>query len=136
MSLVRARRTDDLKLSENFTFKEFHCQCKYEECVESKIEMDLILLLEEVREFLSEVAGHTFPMTVTSGYRCVKHNDDTPGSVAGSQHPEGKAADIIIPNKYHRVISMFVGNRGGVGFYEDRLHIDVRGSRARWGKEP
>ncbi len=136
MAIVTARKTDDIKLSEHFTFKELHCKCSYEDCVESKIDMDLIFLLEEVRAFLAEVAGYEIPMTPTCGYRCEKHNLDTPGAVLGSQHPEGKAADIIIPNKYHRVIAMFVGNRGGVGFYEDRLHIDVRGSRARWGKEP
>jgi len=95
----------------------------------------LIVLLEEIHDFIELATGYRLPVSVSSGYRCEKHNADTPGAAKDSLHPDGKAADIIIPNKLHRMISMLVGARGGVGFYDDRLHVDVRGSRARWGKE-
>lgn len=76
-----------------------------------------------------------FRLKITSGYRCVRHNDETPGAAEHSQHIVGKAADVLIPNEYHTKVASFVGKRGGVGFYEGRLHIDVRGSADRWGRD-
>lgn len=136
MTLLIESKDKSYPLSEHFELAEFRCKCFYPECNVTKVDTDLIALLEDIHRFLDEAIGHVFPIKVKSGYRCVRHNDETPGAAKDSQHPEGKAADIIIPNKYHRMISMLVGDRGGVGYYDDRLHIDVRGSRARWGKEP
>ncbi len=135
MELLGFKKGSSAQLSDHFSVSEFDCKCKYPECTMTRISPELIDMLEEIRMKLKEAIGRAFPIVIKSGYRCEAHNADTPGAVDGSQHPQGRAADIIIPNKYHNLIDIFVGDRGGVGFYDDRLHIDVRGSRARWNNK-
>lgn len=134
MALMTFEKHASFPLSEHFDVREFHCRCKHVDCVTTLIDMALIEMLEEIHRLLDEAVGHVYPLFVKSGYRCEKHNLETPDAVPGSQHPQGTAADIVVPNKYHRLVEMLVGDRGGVGFYNDRLHVDVRGVRARWGK--
>lgn len=130
LATLTLKKQDNTQLSAHFKASEFDCPCG--QCNETKINTDLVELLEDVHNVITEILGHEFPIKVSSGYRCETHNATVPGAVSGSQHPLGNAADVIIPNKYHQVISILVGKRGGVGFYPDRLHIDCRGSKARW----
>jgi zinc D-Ala-D-Ala carboxypeptidase len=37
------------------------------------------------------------PITITSGFRSVAHNDQTPGAAKDSQHTYGTAADMVVP---------------------------------------
>lgn len=89
-------------------------------------------------EKLREKAGR--PITVTSGYRCVRHNYRTPGAAMGSKHTKGYAADIVIEGctpEQMMAFALLVPEfaQGGIGIYNDRIHVDSRpDGPARWDK--
>jgi len=118
-----------MKLSRWFDKEEFACKCGCDEDFE--IDPNLITVLDQVREYVGN------PMTITSGYRCKKHNDSL-GSTDKSQHRKGTAADVVFA--YHGaqqvadIAEGIMGKKGGLGRYKDFTHIDVRKGIARWGK--
>ena len=68
---------------------EFRCRC----CggLPPDARENIRALVEEVLDPAREILGG--PVTVNSGYRCVKHNREV-GGVSASQHLRGEAADI------------------------------------------
>lgn len=103
--------------------------------------LPLCQVLEKVR-----TACFDHPVTIVSGYRTVEY--DTARIAAGnegvsprSQHHEGRAADIQIegctPEQVEAAVMHLydVGDIqiGGLGVYDDFVHIDVRGGALkRW----
>jgi zinc D-Ala-D-Ala carboxypeptidase len=81
---------EDFDLSDNFSSSEFACKCKNDDCVEQRISKNYIEKLQKVREEFGK------SITITSGYRCLKHNRSI-GSSDTSQHPKGNAADKVVP---------------------------------------
>ena len=75
---------DDIK---HFKKEEFNCKCG---CGLNNIDLRLIKILDEIRGHFGK------PMLITSGCRCQKYNDSLVGSIKGSKHTKGKAADIWI----------------------------------------
>lgn len=71
----------------HFKKSEFNCRCG---CSTNIIDLKLVKILDEIREYFGK------PMTVTCGCRCQKYNDSLKGSIKGSKHVLGKAADIWI----------------------------------------
>ena len=79
------------------------------------------------------------------GYRCPEHNAAI-GGEPGSQHTLGKAADVTlysaagapltVMQMYLCAMKVPVFAAGGVGVYPEQrfIHVDVRGTMARWGK--
>ena len=57
---------------------------------------DTALMLEQIRDKLSRLAGRTVPIIITSGYRCPDLNTAI-GSSAGSDHIRAMAADFRAP---------------------------------------
>jgi len=97
----------------------------------------LVRALEVIR---AEFGG--LPVRIISGYRTLEYNRAL-GSEDTSQHLQGRAADFQIDGVspkviYDRILSMrHVGrlDLGGVGVYDDFVHVDVRGgSLATWDK--
>ncbi len=129
MLIIKAKNWDEL-LSEHFSLKEFRCRCDLPECQSTKVDSDLVALLEEIHVMLAA------PIKITSGYRCEAHNARIKGAVKGSYHTKGMAADILIPDHFHKAIVDHYTGRLGIGFYDNRLHVDVRKGCARWGKIP
>ena len=78
-------------MTTNFKRREF--ACKGASCCggASPISPLLVALLQSVRSRVG------WPVTVTSGFRCVTHNRRIPGAVDGSYHTLGWAADITCP---------------------------------------
>ena len=72
-----------------FSMNEFecHCGCRMPDSARANI----VALVEEVLDPAREQFGG--PVTVNSGYRCLKHNLEV-GGVVNSQHMKGEAADI------------------------------------------
>ncbi len=78
---------------------------------------------------------------VAGGYRCDKWNQIR-GGASGSQHKAGTALDIYgqktgvaqsTIRKYIETIALSMNTKGGVGYGATYIvHIDTRGSRARW----
>lgn len=116
-------------LTPHFTLAEFACKCL---CGgESKPEILANLtrvakMLEAVRVALGGV-----PITITSGYRCPKHNAHV-GGAPQSQHLTGRAADIQVkgmePLEVQRIVKG-VSAVHGVGEHPRFTHLDIRGHR-------
>lgn len=98
-----------------------------------KIDPSLLFVLDAVRDLV----GHSF--IINCGYK-------TDGHAKNSQHYQGKAVDFYvkgIPFKeaYEKInqalLELNIQNEVGFGVYPQweipGFHLDVRGTRARWG---
>lgn len=113
------------KLSDHFSTTEFDCNCNYNNCTITYIDMDLVEQLEEKRNKWNK------PVTVISGFRCVNYNKKV-GGKKGSQHLIGKAADIIVDDIKPKDVAKECESFDGLGRYKNFTHVDVRGYKARW----
>lgn len=89
--------------------------------------------LQVLRDFLNK------PIRITSGWRSKEHNRKV-GGMRNSQHLVGLAADIrvfgydpdILASRVEGLIRIGAMTQGGIGIYDDFLHVDFRGKKARW----
>lgn len=119
-----------------FKLKDFECRCGCGLHPDG-VPDELCSLVDAIREELG------YPILITSGYRCIKHNAKVGGAL-GSIHLTGKAADLVVyapklsPDEYKQIrnklyyIAMRLNPDGGVGLYNWGVHVDTRGKRARW----
>ena len=125
-----------MKIGKYFDDYEFSCWCDRHgvdadghKILDHIIDERLVDVLDRIRERLG------VPITVNSGYRCPEHNEEV-GGVSDSQHVLGTAADITydgIDVDYLAEIAEECGADGiGKYYYQDFVHIDVRGYAARW----
>ncbi len=119
------------QLTKNFRSEEFACPCG--KCT-LHIEQRLVDALQKIRDLAAT------PIKITSGYRCVSHNKAVGGS-PNSQHIRGIAADISIVGNSIEEMAQLAANvdefkHGGIGVYpqENFIHVDVRGTVARWAR--
>lgn len=91
------------------------------------MERDFVALLDRLREKCG------FPLHVNSGYRTPEHNAAVPGSVDGSAHTRGWAADIALSGRssgeitWKRAMIVFGANLLGIariGIGETFVHLD------------
>ena len=123
-----------MQLTSNFSKSEFECKCGCEmpDNVLDNVKK-LALSLQTLRDKIKK------PIKVNSSYRCLSHNR-TIGSNDSSQHPKGKAADIVIkgqiPEQTANLLEVLIDNneisQGGLGIYNTFTHYDIRGRKARW----
>jgi uncharacterized protein YcbK (DUF882 family) len=123
-----------MKLTNNFSLKEFECNCgcTMPEFVKKNIET-LAEDLQVIRDVINK------PIKITNAYRCKEHNAKV-GGVKTSQHILGKAADLQVVSMEPKEVADHVEDlmkgelitQGGVGRYSTFTHVDVRGSNARW----
>lgn len=113
-------------LSDNFSRKEFACQCG---CGQDTVDAKLLEVLQRLRTHFA------FNITVTSGNRCKVHNKSVGGS-DNSQHLYGKAADIKVrglsPEEVYRALDLWFPHSLGIGLYESWVHVDSRQEKGRW----
>lgn len=125
-----------MKIGEYFDDYEFACHCDRHgvdaegyPILDHVIDKRLVDVLDRIRERLG------VPIIVNSGYRCPEHNSEV-GGVSDSQHVLGTAADITydgVDVDYLAEIAEECGADGiGKYYYQDFVHIDVRGYAARW----
>lgn len=109
-----------LKLSRNFTVKEFACQDGTDQVL---IDLDLVAILQAMRDQLGA------PITITSGYRTVSHNAAV-GGAPNSFHTKGQAADIVVSSKATAetaACAEAVGALGVLRYITDGfVHVDTR----------
>ncbi len=91
---------------------------------------------QELVDFLNQLRlRFGGPLIVTSGYRSPEHNKAV-GGVPNSQHVKGLAADIcpLDTADLNRLwqLADSMNETGGVGRYDNFVHVDRRGIRARW----
>jgi len=112
------------RLSNNFLRSEFECRCG---CGQDTVDIELIRLCEEVREFEGE------SIAPSSGNRCTTHNKKEGGGKK-SQHLYGRAADLPVKNSllvYNWLCRMYP-DQYGFGLYNSFVHVDSRSGKARW----
>jgi peptidoglycan hydrolase-like protein with peptidoglycan-binding domain len=97
------------------------------------VDPELTEKLQRIRNVLGK------PIKITSGYRCLKHNQDVKGGT-NSRHRYGMAADWRLKDRSVNpvalgIIAQAVGF-GGVGIYwyggNAFCHADTRGAKATW----
>lgn len=122
-----------MKLSNNFSRKEFKCKCG--QCDYDTVDSKLVEVLQDVRE------KYAASVTITSGNRCPEYNKEVGGKPKtdvsmGSQHMYGRAADIVVkgiaPYEIAQYLNWKYPEDFGIGDYSTFTHIDTRGSKARW----
>lgn len=121
-----------VKLSNNFISTEFDCKGNDGCCKATIINPQLVIYLQAIRDHFGK------PITITSGYRCLKHNQRV-GGATGSRHTKGDAADIVVSGVAPKEVAKFAESIGvkGIGLYETQadgyfVHIDTRVSKSFW----
>jgi hypothetical protein len=82
----------DIQLSKNLHLSEVDCKCVYETCQRTIFHESVIRGFQMLRKWAC------IPLIVSSGYRCARHNLDTPKSSKNSDHMYGLAIDIKKPS--------------------------------------
>lgn len=120
-----------MKLSTNFSLKEFKCPCHCGKENEHLEEIKaLVVVLQKIRDFFG------VQVVVHSGYRCEEFNKAC-GGVKKSQHLQGRAADIIVKGKSPRAVQAALAGRlkdfgiRGFGKYNRFTHVDIRNGAAK-----
>ena len=116
----------NVKLSKNFTVKEFACSDGTDTVF---ISLALVNLLQKIRDHFGKA------VIINSAYRTEAHNKAI-GGATYSQHKYGLAADIHINGVTPKAIAAYVEtlmpSSGGIGIYKSFCHIDVRRVKSRW----
>lgn len=115
--------------SKYFSDSELVCHC-CGQLPENGMDEKLLQVLDAIRE---SVGG---PVSLSCAYRCPKHNAEV-GGVPDSQHVQGCAADVLVPDGMSvNELAAIAEQCGadGIGKYYDSLfvHVDTRGYAARW----
>ena len=128
MTIKAYSKTQDgnKKVSTNFRVREFACADGSDPIF---IDSDLVNVLQKIRTHFGKA------VTITSAYRTPGRNKAI-GGTTYSQHLYGRAADIkvngIAPKKVAAYAETILKDTGGIGIYGTFVHIDVRGTKARW----
>ncbi len=130
MAINTYEKDNTTALSANFKVNEFSCHGN-ECCSATKIDSELVGYVQKIRDHFGK------PVTVTSGYRCQKHNKAV-GGASDSNHTKGMAADIVVQDVKPCEVAKYAESIGvlGIGLYEvsdgNFVHIDTRTSKSFW----
>lgn len=124
-----------MKFTNHFSSEEFDCKDG------TKVPVQFYANLRELVNNLQVLRNHLGkPVSITgSGYRTPKHNKKV-GGAKNSQHLTASAADINVegftPKALSIIIELLIANgkmkQGGLGVYQNFVHYDIRGTKARW----
>ena len=125
-----------MKLTEHFNINEFACNDREHTPVPEEFIYNCIELSKNLEVLRAELKC---PIHINSGYRTKAYNASLQGSATNSQHLQAKAADITtahhtpseIRAKIIELINAGKMKQGGVGFYNNFIHYDIRGVKAR-----
>lgn len=134
-------------ISNNFSRWEFECSCG---CGFDTVDMRLAEALEEERAYFTGLYGKGTKVKITGGNRCVENNERVqlqantkyPSYSSKSMHLYAKAADhqVFKPDgtqvgarEQFDYLDKKYPNSHGVGLYSNRVHLDTRSPKARWG---
>jgi len=120
-----------------FSRSEYACKCG---CGFDTVDYELDTVMDEIRKHFGK------RVFINRGTSCVEHNDRIQlkynsnyllGS-STSQHLIGKACDFFVEDIKAETVYNYLDNKYpnkfGIGKYNNRTHIDVRRSKARWDK--
>ena len=114
------------RVSENFKVKEFKC----------KDGSDVVFICPELVTILQKIRHHFGkPVHINSGYRTPTYNKKV-GGATHSQHLYGMACDIRVsgvrPCDVSEYLETLMNGWGGIGTYDNFVHVDVRSKMSRW----
>lgn len=116
----------NVKLSKNFTVKEFACSDGTDTVF---VSLALVNLLQKIRDYFGKA------VIINSAYRTESHNKAI-GGATYSQHKYGLAADIhingVTPKEIAAYVETLMPSSGGIGIYKNFCHCDVRRVKSRW----
>lgn len=116
----------NVKLSKNFTVKEFACSDGTDTVF---ISLALVNLLQKIRDHFGKA------VIINSAYRTEDHNKSI-GGATYSQHKYGLAVDIhingVTPKEIAAYVETLIPSSGGIGIYKSFTHVDVRRVKSRW----
>ena len=115
--------------SKYFATAEMVCSC-CGRLPDNGMDPRLIEVLDSIRESVN------VPLVLSCAYRCPEHNAEV-GGVPNSQHVQGCAADILVPDGMTVDEMADIAEQcgaDGIGRYYDQgfVHVDTRGETARW----
>ena len=115
--------------SKYFSVEELACKC-CGQLPDDGMDPRLLDVLDAMRE---EIGA---PLTLSCAYRCPAHNAEV-GGVPNSQHVQGCAADVLLPDDMTVDELAELAERcgaDGIGRYWSQgfVHVDTRGEWARW----
>lgn len=129
MNVITYKRGDRTALTKNFARAEFDCPCG---CSAQMVDPELAEKLQRIRDALGK------PIKITSGYRCLPHNQAVDGG-ANSRHRYGMAADWrlndrsinpvalgIIATQYFKAVGIYWYDGCAI------VHTDTRDTKATW----
>lgn len=118
--VLSADNTAKDKVSENFSIGEFACSC----CHAAFIDRDLLNKLQKFRSVINK------PIRITSGYRCLLHNESI-GGAKNSSHIYGHGVDCAIKvdnNMTWEMVAKIAEQCGfngiGRGYRRGFIHLD------------
>ena len=130
MSVITYKRGDKTALTKNFSRYEFDCPCG---CGTQMVDPELAEKLQRIRDVVGK------KIKITSGYRCLKRNQDAGGGT-NSRHRYGMAADWRMKDRSLNPVALGIlaveAGFGGVGIYwygnYAFVHADTRNAKATW----
>lgn len=126
------------RLTKNFKRSEFTCECG---CGAKTIDFRLITIMQETCDHFANILKiEKVVAIVTGGNRCRPHNkkvqEDRGLPDNDSAHCYFWAADWAIkgvsPQDLYAYLDKTYKSEIGLGLYNNRVHLDTRGYRARW----
>lgn len=115
-----------------FTTKEFNCQCKYKNCREQRISVELLEKITKIREKCQN------PVYITSAFRCENHQKDLRNQgvntvvASKSQHEIGNAIDFKVKNHtISQLLPIVEQEFEAIGIANTFLHVDMRKDKKR-----
>jgi uncharacterized protein YcbK (DUF882 family) len=135
-------------LSKNFSRHEFQCDnvvdCKDKNECRVVVDSELIKVMQEAADDIAEklfsqgrIKTKRVTVHVTSGFRCPWWNGHEGGGQK-SYHPNGQAGDFYIEelgkdqSELYAHLNQKYPDKYGIGFYGDRVHLDLRRIAERW----
>ncbi len=139
-------------LSKNLSRKEFECQCG---CGFDTADIELVNVLQNIIDYFESKYKQRIYCKISGGNRCVRHNETIQHKYnktyipysSKSQHILARAVDFklyvgkmisdnqISPDEVYDYIDIKYKGLYGVGWYNNRTHLDTRtNGPARWRK--
>lgn len=119
------------KVGRHFRACEFDCPCSYDDCKETRIDSELVDLLDNFRDQCG------CPLLITSGCRCHRHQQDLREqgypAAKDSEHEKGEAADVKTGKQAGLELEELARKVGfrAVGVADHWVHVDTRMDRDR-----